>query len=345
MLAADPFPERKTLPPDKWNEYIARVMRQDFVYPLIASPKVDGIRGLTIDFGYVPPPPQLTTVVSRTLKPIRNPHVQRIIGALPPGFDGELVALDRDNNHSFHESSSVIMDGQGGENWIYYVLDYISPFARTNQWLDPNYPGGGKFYHRYEDRLACRDLALMKHINKHIRLLEYRVVNNANELMDYDNFNIERGFEGTCVRAPHSPYKFGRSTVKEGWLMKIKQFVDSEAVIIGYDELMRNQNEAKENELVAGLRRHTNKDGLIPGGTLGGLIVRDLKTGMEFGVGSGLNTTLRAELWKNHDKLIGRVIKYKHQPHGAFEKPRIPIFIGFRDKDDIGSPTNVPEVF
>jgi hypothetical protein len=29
--------------------------------------------------------------------------------------------------------------------------------------------------------------------------------------------------------------------------------------------------------------------------------------------------------------VVGKRVKYKHQPHGAKDKPRCPVFIGFRE--------------
>ena len=46
------------------------------------------------------------------------------------------------------------------------------------------------------------------------------------------------------VRTPDSPYKCGRSTEREAWLLKIKRFEDAEAVVLGTYEGMSNMNEA-----------------------------------------------------------------------------------------------------
>ncbi|MFM7851045.1 MAG: hypothetical protein ACKO96_03815, partial [Flammeovirgaceae bacterium] len=60
---------------------------------------------------------------------------------------------------------------------------------------------------------------------------------------------LERGYEGVMIRGLHGPYKQGRATLKQGWLMKLKEFDDDEAVIIGYEEKMKNNNAAQVNEL------------------------------------------------------------------------------------------------
>jgi DNA ligase-1 len=76
------------------------------------------------------------------------------------------------------------------------------------------------------------------------------------------------------------------------------------------------------------------EENLIPGDMLGVLQVRDVKTGVEFGLGSGFKEVDRHEIWQNKDKFMGRLVTYKYQAVGVKDKPRIPIFKGFRDHAD-----------
>jgi DNA ligase-1 len=46
----------------------------------------------------------------------------------------------------------------------------------------------------------------------------------------------------------------------------------------------------------------------------------------------------RKLLWEKPP--IGRVVKYKHFPYGADEKPRHPVFLGFRPEEDMLSATS-----
>jgi DNA ligase-1 len=63
------------------------------------------------------------------------------------------------------------------------------------------------------------------------------------------------------------------------------------------------------------------------------MVVRDLKTKVTFEIGSGFSAADRIRLWK--DKPIGRIVKYKSQPVGVKDKPRFPVFLGFRDEKDL----------
>jgi DNA ligase-1 len=142
------------------------------------------------------------------------------------------------------------------------------------------------------------------------------------------------------LRTPNSPYKQGRSTLKEGWLLKVKRFKDSEAEIIGFEEQMENTNEKTKDEL-GHSKRSSHKAGMVGKGTLGKFLVREIGStpwfGREFaiGTGEGLTNELRQEIWDNRDKHLGKILTYKYQVHGIKELPRLPISKGFRDERDM----------
>ena len=145
---------------------------------------------------------------------------------------------------------------------------------------------------------------------------------------------LEAGFEGVMVRKGDGPYKFGRSTSKEGYLLKWKRFTDSEAEVQGFVEQTHNANE-KEKDALGNSKRSQHKENLIPVGTLGALLVCDVKTKIEFSIGTGFNGADRAYIWSLREKFIGHIVKYKYQEIGVKGKPRFPVFLGFRDKDDM----------
>ena len=43
----------------------------------------------------------------------------------------------------------------------------------------------------------------------------------------------------------------------------------------------------------------------------------------------------RKEWWENRQIYIGYTCKYKHQPSGETAKPRFPVWLGWRSKDDM----------
>ena len=66
---------------------------------------------------------------------------------------------------------------------------------------------------------------------------------------------------------------------------------------------------------------------------MGAITVRDLKTGVEFEIGSGFTAEQRLDFWAN--KYIGEIVKYSYFEVGAKDKPRFPTYLGFRSKDDM----------
>src|SRR5690606_29022945 len=121
----------------------------------------------------------------------------------------------------------------------------------------------------------------------------------------------------------------GRATLREGWLWKLKRFEDSEAVILDFEERMHNANVAKTNAL-GYKERSSHKENLVPMGTLGALKVRDVKTGVEFDIGTGFSDLERQRMWDIRDRWLGRVVKYKFLPVGVKDKPRHPVYLGPR---------------
>jgi DNA ligase-1 len=64
--------------------------------------------------------------------------------------------------------------------------------------------------------------------------------------------------------------------------------------------------------------------------TLGKLIVKDVASGIEFGLGTGFDDSQRSQIWHNQSKYLGKIAKYKFQACGVKEKPRFPVFLGWR---------------
>jgi DNA ligase-1 len=138
------------------------------------------------------------------------------------------------------------------------------------------------------------------------------------------------------LRDPVGPYKFGRSTAKEGYLLKMKRFEDHEATVVGVVEQMRNENEATKDAL-GRTKRSTAKAGKVGKDTLGAFRVKasiPYGVGMrgfrivEFEIGSGMNDAQRAEFWKSPP--IGALVTFKCQGFTPDGLPRFPIFKGIR---------------
>ena len=75
---------------------------------------------------------------------------------------------------------------------------------------------------------------------------------------------------------------------------------------------MSNQNEVTEDAF-GHAHRSSHLANQVPVNTLGGFRVKDIKSGVEFGIGTGLNDELRKEIWSHKSDYIGKIIKYKSQ--------------------------------
>lgn len=133
------------------------------------------------------------------------------------------------------------------------------------------------------------------------------------------------------IRSGNGPYKCGRSTVREGSLLKFKRFVDAEAIVTGFQEQMENTNDA-EKDAFGRTKRSSAKDGMVPKGTLGAVVV-DFN-GDTLTIGSGFNDEQRAEVWRNKKKYLGKTVNFTYQDAGKKNLPRFPIFRGFRPEYD-----------
>lgn len=278
-------------------------------FPLFASRKMDGIRGLNIPMHYVGL--HLNGgLVSRSLKSIPNKYVRLCIEAEPDllYMDGELLVPG-----AFQAVSSAIMSRFGEPEFEFHVFDHVehcdAPYLERLA--------------RLEDELGL--------LPSFVRVVEQRKVYSLEELLSLECKWLEEGFEGVMLRWANDPYEFKRSRK----LLKRKPFEDAEAIVVGFEELMRNTNEAKLDNLGYQVRS-SSKEGLVPGGTLGALVCKCDQFTEEFTLGSGLNDALKREIWDNRPKYLGATVKFKFQRFGSTpERPRQPIFLGFRHPYDM----------
>jgi DNA ligase-1 len=168
-----------------------------------------------------------------------------------------------------------------------------------------------------------------------VTLVLPKTIENEAELLAFEAECLAEGFEGVMVRAGDGKYKEGRATTKEGLLMKVKRFDDAEAEVIGYEELQHNNNVAEKDNFGRTKRSH-HQENKVGAGVLGKLICKDVESGITFGVGTGFDAAQRAEYWADRDNLVGRFVTYKSFNIGVKEAPRHPVFLHFRDPDDMG---------
>lgn len=287
------------------------VILERLKYPVLCSTKLDGIRCINYH----------GRAISRSLKAIPNSHIQKMFFKYLrdfPNLDGELIVGNPTSTSCFRDTTSGVMGESGTPDFHYYVFDVIPPeeslqltySERMNEWL-------------LEKLCKIPFVVIVPQIK----------IETPEELFELEKNYVDSGYEGLIIR--HDlPYKFGRSTNKEGILLKLKRYADSEAVILDCQPLLKNENEASRDEL-GKIHRSNKMGGMVEKELLGSFIVKDLTTNVVFSVGSGFTDEEKYNLWKNRLVMPGKIIKYKYFPVGQKEAPRHPVFLGFRDKKDM----------
>lgn len=272
-------------------------------FPVYVSPKYDGIRALVID----------GKLVSRSLKAIPNTFIRLVLSSHRfNGLDGELVVGD-----TFQATTSAVMSEAGEPDFTFYVFD---------DFTDPSAI--------FDVRTRCASMRVATaDAGKILHTAPRKLCFDFDEVMAQHSLHTMMGYEGTMIRSPDGVYKFGRSTEREGILLKLKNFKDLEAVIVGFEELLYNDNPATIDAL-GHQTRGASKKHLVPAGTLGALIVEHPDFG-RFKVGTGFDAQLRQVIWSSKALYLGKLAKIRYQPDGTKLKPRIPSFQGIRDPRDL----------
>lgn len=284
-------------------------------YPILASPKIDGVRGLWL---YTKP-----AFSGRSLKPFGNSLVSDVLShPLLRGIDGELTfgsitapdlcrtTTSAVNTHNDPRANQLVLN----------AFDYITPDT-----IDLGYTDR---YQRLLDTLQSINLP-------NVSVVPYQVINSLEELLIYESTVLQQGYEGVILRKPNGLYKNGRTTVREGTYLRIKRFTQEDAIVLSLVEAMENTNEATTNEL-GRTERSSHQANLVPKGMIGSIICRDIKSGNTITVGPGeLSHDQRTHYWNNQSELVGQTISYKYFPKGIKDLPRFPTFVTIRPPEDL----------
>jgi DNA ligase-1 len=282
-------------------------------YPVLVSPKLDGIRA------YLGPD---ANVYTRNNKRIANELLNSKLWLLPQlgELDGELICGSPTAKDCFQSTTTAVMSKKRLPDSVivatkFYVFDC----------LDVTLP--------FKERLSCaadRIRKLYLTDTDGVVIVPHNMVYNEDQLLAWEDNYLEQGYEGLMIRDPDGPYKNGRSTTKEGYLLKLKRFEDSEAVVISVFEEQHNANEKGADG-----KRSSKKSGKSGKGRLGGITVEwvnpNTRETLVFDIGTGFTTEQR-EKWWGADILINKVAKFKYfAKSGMKDAPRFPVFLGWRE--------------
>jgi len=277
-------------------------------YPVMASPKLDGIRCLGLD----------GSPKSRTLKDIPNKYIQETLSALPiNGLDGELM-IEGD----FNKVQSGVMSHDGEPNFLWHVFDCFQDVQGNDI---SNLPFATRFH------IAKRRC---ERVGMPLQIVPHTVVHSENALLKMLDNLVSVGYEGVMTRDPEGMYKYGRSTVNEGILLKIKKFFDDEAVLIAITEKMHNANAAEKDEL-GHTKRSLAKANLIPAATAGAMIVEWRGEVFKIGFGPGITDKIKKDWWRRRYQLLTQKVTFSYQELSKDGIPRFGKMIAFRHADDM----------
>ena len=292
---------------------------------MLASPKIDGLRCLLINGQFK----------SRSMKLLPNRELQDIAAWLKlqgiDGLDGELSIGEPFGKDVFAKTTSLIrrISAPLPVDVRYNVFDLFREGSPYNERLSEL-----NAIVKELQAAPWRIVHLVEQKPIHPIRPENSVVNFLSQVQCFEEECLTKGYEGIMLRSLEGLYKQNRSTLNEQTLLKLKRFQDSEALILEAFPLERNLNPAKLNEL--GLKTHSSHQGFkVPDSLLGGFLVKDLETKEQFSLGTGFSMEQRERFWETRRDCLGKIVKYKFFPKGIKEKPRHPVFLGFRETFDL----------
>lgn len=274
-------------------------------YPVLVSPKLDGIRCVVHN----------GEALTRKLKLVPNRSIQAVLGCADyEGLDGELIVGEPCAPDTWNNTQSGVMSRDGEPDFTFHVFD---------DFTDPHFD--------FETRLHAADARVRSFVPGFLRIVHHEFAHNVNDILRLQDKWVSRGYEGLMLRSPAGLYKFGRSTSREGILLKLKIWDDDEATVIGFVEQMKNTSEKEIDERGYSKRskRKANQEGK---GTLGALVCAWRDT--EFEIGTGFDDEQRAEIWARRQSYKGAQVKFKLQGTTPDGKPRFPTYLGIRDARD-----------
>jgi DNA ligase-1 len=304
----------------------ANYVESALVFPLGAQPKIDGVRGLT--FG--------GEMTGRSLKKHKNKYTTNFYST--PEYrtmDGELAAGDERDPELCRKTSSALSTINGEPFTMWHVFDSLDKHVINAKYID-----------RYDYLTNWLQDQHKQGLSLHAKIVPMHICDNLEQLLHLDTLWLSQGYEGTIIRNLNAMYKQGRSTVNKAELLRIKRFMDGEAVVVAIEEGNRNDNEPQINEL-GNTFRTSHLDNKVPNGTVGNMqcdLLEDIMEDSKILLAKGLRITVspgnmdhekRKFYFDNPTELVGHIVKFKFFPKGIKDAPRFPTYQSHRAAEDM----------
>ena len=280
-------------------------------YPKLVSYKLDGIR-------FIVHP--LLGMVTRALKPIPNIRIREKFQPLLDIairdniiFDGEIYS----HKLTFQQMISVVMTHDTTVNVDkvkFHCFECVAEDTKNAPFIKRN---------------ADIKVLLSKETDL-VMIVNQRIVNSKEEVDKLYRRALSDGYEGLILRSEKSPYKFGRSTLREEYMLKVKPFKTFDSYIICVEQSTKVDPLVDKtiNELGRSVTSKKKDDRI--------LIEKASAFWVNYGfykvkVSLAMTDEEKIEVWKNRKSYIGRMIEYRGMLVGSKDVPRHPTFIRFRD--------------
>lgn len=296
-------------------------------YPILASTKIDGIRGIFYK----------GEMLSRSLKPIVNKQLREKFKPLIDYskehnliLDGEIYSPELTfqeitryvMTQDFEDKKSIKKHGKVltiPESLKFYCFDCI---------VDDN------FNQPFMERILYNVKSLIYIYENLIGVVNQKTLESKNDVEKYFEKVLKEGFEGLILRDHNSKYKCGRGTIKEGLIYKVKPFktFDSEIIGVVQSTEVDPNAEKKTNELGRSVTSKKKGDRILIEKASAFWVKYE---GKELKVVLAMTDEEKEAIWANREAYIGKIIEYKGLCIGMKDVPRHPVMIRFReDKDE-----------
>lgn len=281
-------------------------------YPLLASHKLDGIRCLILK----------GEILSRSLKPIQNKQLKERLEPLRKLSEDNDIILDGEiysPELSFQEITHFVMTQDLEDEVLpthlkFFCFDMITAVG-AEEWFELRLDHAEGLISLYQDIAT---------------VVNHTKVNSKEEVENLFEKALEYGCEGLMLRNPEGKYKYGRGTIKEGLIYKVKPFVTFDAQItdVVQSTEVREGAEKKINELGRSVTSKKKDDRVL------------IEKASAFWVlyeGKPLKVTLamtdeeKSRVWATRTQQIGKWIEYKGMLIGSKDLPRHPVMLRYRE--------------
>jgi DNA ligase-1 len=296
------------------------------VFPLGVQPKIDGVRGLTTE-GHL---------TGRSLKKHKNKYTTAFY-SIPEyrDLDGELAAQDERHPDLCRITQSALSTIKGEPFTLWHLFDCLHKHVVKGPYVER---------HAYLFNFITHEQSQGRCM--HAKVVPMTICKDLPQLLAMDEHYLELGYEGTIIRRLDAPHKEGRATVLQGQLLRIKRFIEAEALVVGFEEGNANENVAQINEL-GHTFRSSHQENKVPNGMIGNLqctILEDVyyNGGLLFAAGQPITVSpgnmdhkLRKHYFDNPSEIVQHVIKFKFFPKGIKDKPRFATYVCHRSAEDM----------